>query len=405
MAEVLIQGVLRDEATGGPGAALHVEAWDDRHGTTRPLGRRSATSGALLSPSRSTRRCGTVSPRRARRCTSSSASPIARGAPTRRPGRVGQREPKEMVIAVDLRDGDGDDGFEVRGRVVTDRGTPAPGLLVRAVDRRLRGEAPLGEAVTGPRGDYAIAWSLGQLGGKRLADLEVRAFGQDRTGGGRRRAGKELARSSTAYQAPRRHVVDLQVAFDAVDRDSEHDRLLQSLAGLLGEVPLAEVDPNGVMYLAEPGRMGPPHRGHGGAGGAGRGGVGHPRRALLRRVPDRGGGRARRRAPSHRRAPRPGDRGCAAAGPHRDRHPLDATLERHRGEATTRLRSFVPSGAVSSVDDLLSVRLDEERTRGLRRPPPLRRRPSGRRCGTGCGRRASSPSWSSGCRPTASSAS
>ena len=41
-------------------------------------------------------------------------------------------------------------------------------------------------------------------------------------------------------------------------------------------------------------------------------------------------------------------------------HPIDASLEIHRSEARRAFRSYVPPGGVSALDDLLSLRLNDQ---------------------------------------------
>ena len=68
--------------------------------------------------------------------------------------------------------------FLVRGQVIYSRGLPVPGVTVRAFNKELRSEDPLGETVTDDDGKYEIYYSARDFSrpGKFQADLVVRAY-------------------------------------------------------------------------------------------------------------------------------------------------------------------------------------------------------------------------------------
>lgn len=116
----------------------------------------------------------------------------------------------------------------VHGTVVDETGRPLPGLQVRAFDRDLRDEEPLGQSSTDAQGRYQIAYTAAQFrrAEKASADLRVRVLSTD---------GKaELAVFTTVFNAPAQAQVDLTVAADKLNTDSEWERYGRELAPLLG---------------------------------------------------------------------------------------------------------------------------------------------------------------------------
>ena len=252
MANQPIQGVLRDEVSGAPGRDLLVEAWDTGGLLDRPIGEaRTGAQGSFEIPLDERVHKSLVARRlmvffRARR--GDMVVGDSRGGVLWDP-----RAPKAVVvpIRIDRQPGDAADAAPaaaVRGRVVTDRGTAAIGVKVVVVDRGLRGETVLGDAVTDAGGGYAIGYDPEQLGRKRLADIQVRVVGAD---------GNDLAASKVLWEAPADAAVDVEVGFADVPRAGEHDRLGGALAPLTDDVPLAEVNPDGVMFLANRGGWDP----------------------------------------------------------------------------------------------------------------------------------------------------
>jgi len=244
MADSSIHGALVDEASGAPAAGLRVEAWDTANLFPEAVAMAKSEPGggfALAVPAAVLKRLAARD--------ASIFFRVLRGeqvvTDTRGKVEWHPNDPIRVVVPVRLGDDIATSGFVVQGRVVTDRGSVATGLRVIAYDKHLKGETELGQTDTGPGGEYVIAYDRDQLGRKLFADLEVRAF---RVAGNRRL--HLLAASKVAYQAPARHVIDLQVAYSDLSRGSERNRLLGALAPLLEDVPLADVDAAGVTCLA-----------------------------------------------------------------------------------------------------------------------------------------------------------
>ena len=216
MANRLIEGTLVDARTGGATGDLHVEAYDVRHGIRTRLGEATSDERGRFQLPVSERLLGRLNER------GSSVFFIVRQgdeivADTRKSARWDPSQDREMEIPVELGDVQLDKPmtttYEVAGRVLTERGTPAAGLNVRVFDLRFRSEVQLGETTTDADGDYSVEYRIDQLGGKRLADLEVRVL---RSGGD---SDDELARSKVGYQVPRLHRIDIVVPFVRVDRE------------------------------------------------------------------------------------------------------------------------------------------------------------------------------------------
>ena len=352
MADSSIHGALIDEASGAPAAGLRIEAWDTADVFPDPVAvaKSDPRGGFAL----------VVTAAVLKRLAGRDAAlffRVRRGdeviADTRGNVEWHPRDPQKVVVPVRLGDDIDDAGYLVQGRVVTDRGSSAAGLRVIAYDKQLKGENELGQTDTGPSGEYVIAYQRQQLGRKLFADLEVRVFRVARNNRTRL-----LVASKVAYQAPARHVIDLQVPFGELPRDSEHARLLAAVAPLIEDVPLAEVDAAGVTYLAN--RAG-----------------WDPRIVAMAVQAERAAASSGIPAEHYYALFRTGVAGDpAAAGRLTDErlvqavdlateaglvggeHPIDATLDAHRQVAREAMRAYVPTGAVSSVDDLLGIRLN-----------------------------------------------
>ncbi|MGH9138579.1 MAG: hypothetical protein ACRD0G_16295, partial [Acidimicrobiales bacterium] len=353
MADSAIHGQLVEEASGAPAAGLRVEAWatgdvfDGAFGATT-----SDAKGGFALP---------VAAAIVKRLATAGVEVffrVHRGddlvADTRADVRFSPGEPRRVVVPVRLGDQHAAAGYEVRGRIVTDRGSSATGLRVVAYDKQLKGENVLGQTDAGPGGDYVIAYQRDQLGGKLFADLEVRVFRVARNN-----RLQLLATSKVAYQAPARHVVDLTVSFGDLPRPSEHARLLAAVAPLLGEVPLADVDAGGVTYLAN--RAGWDPRIVAMAVQAERAaaasGIAAEHYYALFRTGLAADPAASSRLTDERLVQ--GIETAVKAGIVGGEQPLDHTVEIHRRLAGEAMRAYVPAGAVSSLDDLLDLRLDE----------------------------------------------
>src|SRR5919106_6005579 len=138
MADSSIIGQLVDETTGSPAPGLRVEAWDTGDLFHQPLGvMTSDAEGVFALP---------VTAAVVKRLVAANADVffrVHRGehvvADTRADVLWRPREPQRVKVPVRAA-GDLVAAYEVRGRVVTDRGSSAGGLRVIAYDKRLKGE-------------------------------------------------------------------------------------------------------------------------------------------------------------------------------------------------------------------------------------------------------------------------
>jgi hypothetical protein len=154
---------------------------------------------------------------------------------------------------------DGDDWFVVSGHVTWPEGKPVEGVIVRAVNQRLRDEQPLGplapefakESRTDDCGAYRIPYCRAQFdvpdddGGSCPSgpDLVVRALGAD---------GSVVAASATLFDAPAHATMDLTVAGAVAGQPPEFHRLSAAIAPLLatpGPPDLSVLQPSDLAYL------------------------------------------------------------------------------------------------------------------------------------------------------------
>jgi hypothetical protein len=129
-------------------------------------------------------------------------------------------------------DGGGNGAFEVRGRVTDDRRVPARGLKVEALDHDLDGTTSLGSTTTDDAGAYSIRYTPAR---KPRADLEVRALSVG---------------SKVIYGAGPLETVNLVIPTTEVPRATEYEQLLTVLQPQLGRTALGQLTPAGVNYLA-----------------------------------------------------------------------------------------------------------------------------------------------------------
>jgi hypothetical protein len=352
MADEPIEGRLRDQDTGEPVPDLQVEAWDTGKVFPRPIGGTTSNADGVfeIPLNHGIRR-----------------SLIARKAQvffrvirdeevladTRETVRWDPVHSRAVIVPVRLTRQDPRESFDVHGSVATDRGTFAAGLRVEVWDKELRGEQMLEAGFTGPDGRYQIVYDSSKLDGKTLGDLEVRVF--DSTGAV---GNQEVARSKVTYQAPRSFQVDMVVPFSSLERITEHDRILGSLQLLIGETSMTEIGPDGVVYLANRGGFDP--RAIAMALQASRASAtthipAEHYYALFRL------GAASDLISAHRLTDArvvSAIESAVKAGVITDSHPIDTTLEIHRAQAAKAFRTFVPAGGLSTLDELLSLRLD-----------------------------------------------
>src|SRR5262249_33974597 len=133
--------------------------------------------------------------------------------------------------------------FVVRGQVLAN-GSPVGGIRIRAFDKDLRRERPLGETTTNEDGRYEIRYStehFPQANG-RHGNLLVRAFNA---------AGVELSASGVMFNAPATASIDLVITRTEDLLPSEYERLLSALTPLLGNVALADLTADDMTFLTQ----------------------------------------------------------------------------------------------------------------------------------------------------------
>lgn len=132
--------------------------------------------------------------------------------------------------------------FVVSGTVREANGRPVAGVIVRAFDRDLRSEEPLGNATADSQGNYEIHYGPEQFrrADKEGADLIARVYNDK---------GEELAASAIIFNAKPQEVVDLTIDLDKLRPESEYERYLADLAPLLEGVPLAQLTEGDITFL------------------------------------------------------------------------------------------------------------------------------------------------------------
>lgn len=125
--------------------------------------------------------------------------------------------------------------YRVYGTVTDVQGTPLPNILVRAFDRDLRAEEPLGDMLTDNAGKYQIFYKPDAFkrAEKQYADLSLKAFDSN---------GKQLLFEQTIdqiiFNAPPEQRVDITVRIAARPLENEFDSILRTLPPLIENVPL-----------------------------------------------------------------------------------------------------------------------------------------------------------------------
>lgn len=238
----------------------------------------------------------------------------------------------------------------VQGVVTDAAGVAAVGLSVEAWDRSVAGENLLGTASTGADGRYAVTYDEAALSGKTAADLRVRVVIAGRTE-------RVVIESDTLFHAPQHATVDLVVERADVPAAAEYGRLLARVTPLLGDRQLGDVDAGGIGYLA------------------GRGAWDARSVAMAARAEQL---RAQTQIPASHyyalmRAGLPGDldqlsrlddntvrealERAVRGGVISADDDIEHTLELYRKAALEQLRKFRPEGRMSSLGDMLGVRL------------------------------------------------
>ena len=125
--------------------------------------------------------------------------------------------------------------FIVRGRVLHAGGRSPVGATLRAFDRDLRREEPLGEAKPDAGGRYEITYSRDRFtrAEKENADLVLRVLGPD---------DRELAVSEVLFNAPEEVDLDITVPAGTWELSSLFETLGMALEPLLVDVGLADLE-------------------------------------------------------------------------------------------------------------------------------------------------------------------
>src|SRR5262245_33634098 len=152
------------------------------------------------------------------------------------------RQSADIVIAIGQATDDGGGGtggngreqdFEVRGRVIDDRGVAARGLRVDALDHNLNGTTLLGSAPTSIDGSYSIRYRPPE--GKARADLQVRAL---------------RVNSEVRHDAGPLEIINLVLPTKDIPRGTEYERLVAAIRQNLGTASLGDLASQSVNYLA-----------------------------------------------------------------------------------------------------------------------------------------------------------
>jgi hypothetical protein len=132
----------------------------------------------------------------------------------------------------------------VQGTALHVDGKPLTGKVVRAVDKGLRTEKPLGEARTDDSGHYRITYRAEQLRhpGENRAVLVVRVFDPDQA--------QPLAVSDPLCNAPADATIDVVVRPEGYQPPSEYESLLSGLSADLDGVAIANLTDADVAFLA-----------------------------------------------------------------------------------------------------------------------------------------------------------
>ena len=129
--------------------------------------------------------------------------------------------------------------FVVRGRVTG----ASKGQLVRAYDKDLRSEEPLGEAFTDAEGNYEIRYSPEKFkrAEKGAADLRIAVCHPE---------GRELLSSDIFFNADLDQTVNLEITEGVPPPPSEYERYLTDLEPVLLGLALADLDDKDIDFLA-----------------------------------------------------------------------------------------------------------------------------------------------------------
>jgi len=156
----------------------------------------------------------------------------------------------EIIIPIDSRilkqppgSGPPPTGYVVRGQLRDAAGMVIAGVEIKAVDKDLRSEYPLGTSKTDNDGRYEIHYMPKQISKpeKGVADLVVRAYAED---------GSVLVESSVHFNVGAEASVDLMVGGGQYAGPSEFERLVAEITPLLDGAAPADLTDDDVKFLA-----------------------------------------------------------------------------------------------------------------------------------------------------------
>ncbi|WP_299518804.1 neuraminidase-like domain-containing protein [uncultured Serinicoccus sp.] len=262
------------------------------------------------------------------------------------------RKPQVVRIALEHRPPVTPEDQWVEGVVVGSDRSPAAGVVVRVLDRRVGEPAELGRTVTDVNGRYVIGYSGEALGTKAAPDLVVCVERPD---------GDELTRTATVWGASARQTVNVIVPAAGSGPAGELHQLRRDVNSELGEVGIGDVGADDVEYLARR--------------------IGWDPRVLTMYVAAERASAQNDIAPAHYFALFRGGLAADADAVHRvrtsdvragleaaieagvlsrDEASIEQTLERHARLRGDSVRASVPPGGTSTVGEMLSIRLDDD---------------------------------------------
>ncbi|PTQ98229.1 virulence plasmid A protein [Mucilaginibacter yixingensis] len=125
----------------------------------------------------------------------------------------------------------------IQGTVYSSRGEKLSGLQVKAFDRDLRSEEPLGEAVTDKKGAYRISYTRERFANNEYdtADILMRVYDGD----------KQLFETPTGdilYNAAQKVKIDIRLTQDPVTKLSEFETYQQRISPLTGKISFDQLE-------------------------------------------------------------------------------------------------------------------------------------------------------------------
>lgn len=133
----------------------------------------------------------------------------------------------------------------VRGIIRYTDGAPLPDVAVRAFDRDMRAETPLGNTVADAEGFYEITYNVGQFQAKKArADLVMRVFRQGGVEGE-----EEIAVSDIVFDASLQQAIDVEIESRKFSGPSEYERYLAALKPFIVGEPIHELTDEDLSFL------------------------------------------------------------------------------------------------------------------------------------------------------------